>query len=49
MGLASLQRGRAFEGAEIREAPAQGSKEAVLQRGRAFEGAEIAQFLNCVN
>ncbi len=37
-----LQRGRAFEGAEIREVPTGIQYIPTLQRGRAFEGAEIA-------
>ncbi len=40
-----LQRGRAFEGAEIRSVCAMTSAISVLQRGRAFEGAEIAPTL----
>ena len=36
-----LQRGRAFEGAEINAKLAQMTGPSLLQRGRAFEGAEI--------
>ncbi len=48
-GVAQLQRGRAFEGAEMHEMLLRVDSIEKLQRGRAFEGAEMYQHTQTPN